>query len=165
MLRSFLILILVAVMFWFVADLVLRERQQVPQEAYELEPIIPPLSETQPNYVADVSAHTTQELETLFDRVEALLERPRGAGESPLIALVLHGPEVDFFALQNYAQHKNLVDRAAKLAALGGVQISICQTQMRKRGIAADQVPSFLRRVPYGPGEVERLVGQNHVLM
>ena len=165
MLRSFLILILAALLFWFAADRVLREPQQDPQQAYQLEPIIPPLSETQPNYVADVSAHTTQELETLFDRIEALLERPRGEGEAPLIALVLHGPEVEFFALKNYTQHRTLVDRAAKLAALGGVQISICQTQMRKRGIAGDQVPSFLRQIPYGPEEVEQLVGKDYVLM
>lgn len=170
MLRSLLILILVALGFWFAADLVLRERSQqadVMPPQYELEPIVPPPTREQPAsaYVADVSAHTAQELETLFERVEALLDRPRGEGEAPLVTLVLHGPEVEFFALKNYAQHKTLVDHAAKLAALGGVQISICQTQMRARGIAGDQVPSFLRQIPYGPEEVERLIGNDYVLM
>jgi intracellular sulfur oxidation DsrE/DsrF family protein len=172
MLRSFLILLLVALVFWFAADRVLRERAQTPQQAdvsapqpYELEPIIPPLAEGPPGYVADISAHSPKALATLFDRVEALLDRPRKVGEAPLIALVLHGPEVEFFALKNYAQHKALVDRAAKLSALGAVQISICQTQMRVRGIASDQVPSFLRQIPYGPDEVKRLVDNGYVLM
>ncbi|MCO6412662.1 MAG: DsrE family protein [Thiogranum sp.] len=168
MLRSLLILILVALGFWFAADLVLRERPQqadVLPPRYELEPIVPPPGRDESAYVADVSAHTAQELETLFERVEALLDRPRGEGEAPLVTLVLHGPEVEFFALKNYAQHKALVDHAAKLAALGGVQISICQTQMRARGIAGDQVPSFLRQIPYGPDEVQRLIGNNYVLM
>lgn len=168
MLRSLLILILVALGFWFAADLVLRERPQqavVTPPHYELEPIVPPPTREQAAYVADVSAHTVQELETLFERVEALLDRPRAEGEAPLVTLVLHGPEVEFFALKNYTQQKALVNRAAKLAALGGVQISICQAEMRARGIASDQVPSFLRQLPYGPDEVERLIGNDYVLM
>ncbi len=172
MLRSLLILVLLALTFWFAADQLLRERQPASpqpgagalQQPYELEPIIPPLEQPR-YYVADVSAHTAGELETFFDRVEALLERPRGEGEPPLVALVLHGPEVEFFALKNYAQYKPLVDRAAKLAALGAVRINICQTQMRLRGIASDQVPSFLHQVPYGPDEVKRLAGEGYVQM
>jgi hypothetical protein len=58
-----------------------------------------------------------------------------------------------------------VVDRAAKLAALGAVDISICQTQMSNYGIAPEQVPSFLRQVPFGPDEVDRLVDQGFVYM
>jgi intracellular sulfur oxidation DsrE/DsrF family protein len=53
----------------------------------------------------------------------------------------------------------------APLAALGAVDISICQTQMRQLGIEDDQVPAFLRRVPYGPGEVGRLLENGYVYM
>jgi intracellular sulfur oxidation DsrE/DsrF family protein len=109
--------------------------------------------------------HSEAELETLLDRVEQLLERPRKSGEAPLVSLVLHGPEVEYFALKNYAQYRGVVDRAAKLAALGAVDISICQTQMRNRGIAEDEVPAFLRQVPYGPQEVQRLLDNGYVYM
>jgi hypothetical protein len=34
---------------------------------------------------------------------------------------------------------------------------------MRHLGIAPDQVPSFLHQVPYGPGEVERLLERGFV--
>ncbi len=116
-------------------------------------------------YVADIAVHTPDELRLLFDRVEETLERPRSSSEPPLISLVLHGPEVEFFAFRNYDKYRDIVDRAAKLAALGAVDISICRTQMKSRGIAPDQVPAFLRQVPYGPGEVERLVGKGYVYM
>ncbi len=109
--------------------------------------------------------HTTEELELLFDRVEALLDRPRGEGEAPIISLVLHGPEVDFFALKNYERYRHVVDRAAKLAAFGAIDISICQTQMQQRGIGRDEVPAFLHQVPFGPEEVESLRGQGYVAM
>ncbi|HHJ13056.1 MAG TPA: hypothetical protein ENJ79_01580 [Gammaproteobacteria bacterium] len=116
-------------------------------------------------YYADVSVHTEKELELLFDRVEAVLDRPRGEGEPPLVSLVLHGPEVEFFALKNYPRYKSLVDRAARLAALGAVDLAICQTRMRQYGIGPDEVPAFLRQVPYGPGEIERLRGLGRLSM
>ncbi len=131
----------------------------------ELEPIVPVPQGDELNRVADISVHTEEELEILFTRVEQLLDRPRSGNEPPLISLVLHGPEVEFFAVKNYAKYKRIVDQAAKLAALGAVDISICQTQMRNFGIASDQIPSFLHQVPYGPGEVEGLLKRGYVFM
>ncbi len=168
MLRNLLILVVVALGFWLAAERMLMTTPAPAETAVKppaLEPIIPPPSRQPPNLVADISVHTEQELDILFTRVEQLLDRPRSENEAPLVSIVLHGPEVAFFAVQNYAKYKGLVDRAAKLAALGAVDISICQTQMRNLGIATDQVPPFLRQVPYGPGEVERLLENGFVSM
>ncbi|MFQ5643798.1 MAG: hypothetical protein ACE5FQ_08875 [Thiogranum sp.] len=169
MLRNLLILISAAAVFWFTADVVLNTGPP-PETAVNLqpalEPIVPPPAPQQaPNLVADINVHTEQELEVLFSRVEQLLDRPRSENEAPLVSIVLHGPEVEFFALRNYVKYKALVNRAAGLAALGAVEISICQTQMQNYGIAADQVPSFLRQVPFGPGEVERLLENGYISM
>ena len=117
------------------------------------------------NYVLDVSAHSVEELDVLFGRVEALLDRPRSSEEAPLVSLVLHGPEVEFFALKNYSQYKSLVDRAARLDALGAVDISICQTMMKNYGIGSNDVPGFLNQVPFGPDEVEQLIREGYVRM
>jgi len=175
MLRNLLILVFAAGVFWLAADVLLNSEQQ-PSETTavlqpDLEPIVPlepiapaPLEESL-NLVADISVHTEQELDILFDRVEQLFDRPRSKNEGPLVSIVLHGPEVEFFAVQNYEKYKGVVDRAAKLAALGAVDISICQTQMQSLGITTDQVPSFLRQVLYGPGEVERLLTDGYVSM
>ena len=169
MLRKLLILVFVTAVFWLAVYLLVDEQRQVPQQSgalhTALEPIVPGPVEEQPNRVADISVHTREELEILFSRVDQLLDRPRTGDETPLINLVLHGPEVEFFAIQNYDKFKTLVDHAAKLAALGAVDISICQTQMRSFGIATDEVPSFLRQVPFGPGEVERLIENGYVTM
>lgn len=117
------------------------------------------------NYVADISVHSVEALSLLFDRVESLSQRPHSDQESPLVSLVLHGPEVKFFALKNYQKYKSLVDRAAKLEALGAVNISICQTKMRRYGIQTEEVPAFLKQVPYGPDEVKRLLKAGYVYM
>ena len=129
-----------------------RELKQLPSTATE-------------KYVLDISAHSVEDLEVLFARVEALLDRPRSSGEVPLVSLVLHGPEVEFFALKHYAQYKPLVDRAARLDALGAVDISICQTMMKNYGIGSRDVPGFLRQVPFGPDEVEQLIREGYVRM
>lgn len=171
MLRQVVILTVAALVLWVTAELVLvkpRDAGPVPQSGVpdpQPETRVPSRTEAQPGFVADISVHSEAELETLLDRVEQLLERPRKSGEAPLVSLVLHGPEVEFFALKNYARYREVVDHAAKLAALGAVDISICQTQMRNRGIAEDEVPAFLRQVPYGPEEVQRLLDSGYVYM
>jgi len=169
MLRKLLILVFVTAVFWFAIDMLLNEQRQSSQQGgplqLELEPIVPPPVEQQPNRVADISVHTQEELEILFARVEQLLDRPRTGDETALVNLVLHGPEVEFFAIKNYEKYKAIVDHAAKLAALGAVNISICQTQMRNLGIATDEVPSFLQQVPFGPDEVEHLIESGFVYM
>jgi intracellular sulfur oxidation DsrE/DsrF family protein len=169
MLRKLLILVLVTVVFWLAVHLLLNEKRQQAEQAgapqTQLEPIVPGTVDKPSYRVADISVHSQEELMILFDRVEESLERPRTGDETALLNLVLHGPEVEFFAVRNYARYKTVVDRAAKLAALGAVDISICQTQMRSLGIGTDEVPSFLRQVPFGPDEVERLIDNGYVYM
>ncbi len=169
LIRNLLILVLAIAVLWLAAERLLRV-QPVTADVAAIQPALdlaesPVTGESARQYVADVNVHTAEELEILFVRVEQLLERPRGADEGPLISVVLHGPEVKFFALQNYQKYKTIVDYAAKLSALGAVEVSICRTQMRAHGIEPDQVPAFLHQVPYGPGEVERLRNDGYVVM
>ncbi|NNG13298.1 MAG: hypothetical protein HKM88_08630 [Halobacteria archaeon] len=108
--------------------------------------------------VLDISVHTQEELRVLFERAGELAMKPKPPGEKASIVLVLHGPEVDFFSIKNYDTYKDIVDEAARLDAFDVVDIRICQTMMKARGIEPDDIPSFIEQVPYGPGEVERLV-------
>ncbi len=172
MARNLLIFVVAVLVFWFATDILTELQsknsgqdtaQVVPSS--ELEPIIPRQDNNAARLYAGISLHTPEQLELLFDRVETLLKGPKSEGEAPIISLVLHGPEVDFFALKNYPRYKKLVDRAARLAAFGAIDMSICQTQMKQRGIGKDEVPAFLRQVPYGPAEVERLRKQGYIAM
>jgi len=113
--------------------------------------------------VLDISVHTLAELEVLFERAGELVMKPRSSGEEASIVLVLHGPEVDFFSIRNYDKYKDIVDEAARLDAFEVVDIRICQTMMEARGIGPDDIPSFIEQVPYGPGEVERLVEDGYL--
>ncbi len=166
--RSLLILLVAIGVFW-VAALRLLPQSPAPAPravAVQHQPeAIAPNAQPAYNLLADIRLGSVAEMELLFDRVEQLLDRPLSEGERPLVSLVLHGEEVEFFALRNYEQYKDIVDRAAKLAALGAVDISICRTQMDNYGIQPNQVPAFLRQVPYGPDEVRRLREKGFVSM
>ena len=112
--------------------------------------------------VFDISVHSIEELEVLFDRAEDLARRPRPVGGEDNIVLVLHGPEVEFFAISNYERYRSLVDRAARLDAFDVVDVRICQTMMQQFGIEADDIPAFIEQVPNGAREVERLTREGY---
>ena len=109
--------------------------------------------------------HTPLEIEGLLARAEQLARNTRPADRRAGIALVLHGPEVEIFARKNYAKYRHIVDRAARLDADGVIEIKMCQTEMRSRGIGNDDVPGFIEFVPYGPDEEERLQRRGYVYL
>ena len=113
--------------------------------------------------VLDISVHSLDELKVLLDRAEEIAARPRSQGGMAGVVLVLHGPEVEFFAISNYPRYKDLVDQAARLDAFDVVDVKICQSMMERLGVQRDDIPAFIEQVPYGPGEVERLVREGYV--
>ncbi len=113
--------------------------------------------------VLDISVHTIDELKVLFDRAEKLAMTPRSPGEEAKVVLVLHGPEVEFFSTDNYEKYRDIVDQAARLDAFDVVDIKICQTMMKIKGIPRDDIPPFIEQVPLGTAEVERLVREGYV--
>ncbi len=124
---------------------------------------VPNREATAQGLVLDISVHSLEELRVLLDRAETLAMRPRPQGEKPGVVLVLHGPEVKFFAISNYSRYKDVVDQAARLDAFDVVDVKICRSMMLQLGVDRDDIPAFIEQVPYGPGEVERLVRDGYV--
>lgn len=130
----------------------------LPGEAPERLEILP-----QGKYVIDVVLHSYDEIEKLLDKAEASALQPRPAGATASIALVLHGPEIDLFSIKNYARYHELVDRAARLDAYNVIEVKMCQTSMRLRGVRNEDVPGFIELVPFGPDEIKRLQQRGYV--
>jgi uncharacterized protein len=109
-------------------------------------------------YFFDVYGHTDAEIMALLDRARDTYDKlPPEFQDSARIAMVLHGPDVAFFASDKYEQYKDLVDLAAKLDAFGFVDFKVCAVSARRNGLQSDSFPSFIELVPYGPAEVSRL--------
>jgi intracellular sulfur oxidation DsrE/DsrF family protein len=113
--------------------------------------------------VLDITVHTLDELRVLLDRAEQLAGTLQPKGENASVVLVLHGPEVEFFASSNYGKYKDIVDQAARLDAFDIVDVKICQTMMSIQGVARDDIPAFIEQVPLGQAEINRLVGEGYV--
>ena len=111
----------------------------------------------------DITVHTLDELRVLLDRAEQLAGTLQPKGENASVVLVLHGPEVEFFASSNYGKYKDIVDQAARLDAFDIVDVKICQTMMSIQGVARDDIPAFIEQVPLGQAEINRLVGEGYV--
>ncbi len=134
------------------------------QSAESRVPLLTP-DQQEGNVVFDITLHEVKDIELLFARLEKLVTEPHAQGELPRIALVLHGPEVEFFALKNYPRYQDLVDLAAKLTAFEIIEIKACQTRMQSLGLSGSDMPAFIDLVPFGPDEVERLVEESYVRM
>ena len=114
-------------------------------------------------YVFDVTLHSAEEIDSLLARAEKLAQTTRTINSESGIALVLHGPEIAFFANKNYLKYKTIVDRAEQLDAKSVIEIKMCQTQMRNMGVKVDDIPSFIELVPFGPDEIKRLQRSGYI--
>ena len=107
--------------------------------------------------VYDITLHKPDEIRSLLERIEQTAQTPRPKQSHPPIALVLHGPEVDMFTIKNYPQYQDIVDKAARLDALGQIEVKMCRTKMGELRLTEQDIPAFIETVPFGPDEVKRL--------
>lgn len=116
--------------------------------------------------VYDIRLHEPRQLQQLLQRLDELSGGPRRAGPgAPQFALVLHGPEVEFFAVENYPDYRELVDLAARLDAFEVIEVKVCQARMQALGLTPEDMPAFVEQVRFGPAEVERLEREGYVRM
>ncbi len=132
-------------------------------QAQELPPEVS--SETSDYFVAAIELHTTAELHAVLERADQLLADGHALQSEPAsVTFVLHGPEAKSLLRQNYLQNKATVDLAARLSALGVVDIKACETWMGGNGVNPDNLQPFVGTVNYGPKEISRLVEEEGYL-
>lgn len=112
--------------------------------------------------LAEIKINSPHEVEQALKRAEQLFEQGAVSDETGPATFILYGPEVGIFLKENYQQHKTIVDLAARLSAFRVVDIRICEMRLGSMGLDKDAVHPFVSTVPYGPGEVERLIKDEH---
>lgn len=117
-----------------------------------------PLDSAQ-RYLGRIGYDNPDQISEALDRVEAFYQQSEVLLEpDEPIAIVVHGPEVSVFEQTNYEQYKTIVDKAARLTALGAVDIVVCETRMDHEGIEASSIYPFVGTVPFGPQEIDSLL-------
>ncbi|HBE91777.1 MAG TPA: hypothetical protein DDW55_04340 [Gammaproteobacteria bacterium] len=123
------------------------------------------IEELETRYVFDVVIHEQDKMEGLLKRIEELAGQIDTRQGTPELALILHGPEIDYFTGRNYDRYMSLVDRAAVLDKKGVLDVKVCDTMIRSLGLEQESFPDFIDHVPYGPAEVKKLIEQGFVRM
>jgi len=115
-----------------------------------------------PAFIAQIEAHTPNEVSDILHRLETLLQNGQSFPSNAPLALVLHGDEAGVFLRRNYQSNKALVDLAARLDAFDAVHIQICETWMRGASVSKSELPAFVETIPYGPAQEKALLEQGY---
>ncbi|MBT5230073.1 MAG: hypothetical protein HOM11_07320 [Methylococcales bacterium] len=100
-------------------------------------------------YMADIFLEKSEEVKALLQKVSDFASaRPEQIGEYPPIVLMFHGPEIRYFQPTFYQQNQKMVDLAAKLDALGVIDMRVCQRASDILRVDTSKMPKFIEIVP-----------------
>jgi len=116
--------------------------------------------------VYDVHVKTVAKVASVLDRASYLSKITGADPFDQSIVLVLHGPELNFFAIKNYSKYKELMHRAQSLVESEALKIKMCEIAAEGQGYQAKDIHGFVEMVPMGDAEIIRLQYEdNHAYM
>jgi len=116
--------------------------------------------------VYDVHVKTIAKVESVLDRASHLSIITGADPFDQSIVLVLHGPELNFFAIKNYSKYKELMHRAQSLVESEALKIKMCKIAAEGQGYYSKDIHGFVEMVPMGDAEIVRLqYEENHAYM
>ena len=107
--------------------------------------------------LADLRVHSAEELESVLSRVDRLFLSGSISHQDNPVVFLLHGEEARVLYQSNYAQHKRVVDLAAKLSAFDIVDIRVCEMWAKGKGLDNNNLQPFVDTVRNAPAEEKRL--------
>ena len=105
----------------------------------------------------DVSAANIDAFTRVLDRVSYLNNIYNADPFEASIVLVLHGDEIPFFAVDNYAKYKGLMERARSLTIAGPIEFRMCRVAAEGHGLNPEDIHGFVKVVPMADAEIVRL--------
>jgi uncharacterized protein len=116
--------------------------------------------------VYDVAVDSVKKLTSVLDRASYLSKITGADPFDSSIVLVLHGNEINFFAIKNYQKHKALMQRAQSLVQGEVLKIRMCRIAAQGHGYEAEDIQGFVEMIPMGDAEIIRLQNEeNHAYM
>lgn len=107
--------------------------------------------------VYDVAAVDREAFVGVLDRASYLNNIYNADPFSASIVLVLHGDEIPFFAIDNHAEHRDLMRRAHSLTLAGPIEFRMCRVAARGHGLEPEDIHGFVKLVPMADAEIVRL--------
>ena len=107
--------------------------------------------------VYDVHVKTAEEVESVLDRASYLSTITGADPFEQSIVLVLHGKELNFFAVKNFSKFEELMRRAQSLVESEALTIKMCKIAAQSQGYAPEDIHGFIEMIPMGDAEIIRL--------
>ncbi|MGD8782912.1 MAG: DsrE family protein [Thioalkalispiraceae bacterium] len=118
--------------------------------------------EYKPNKVVyDVAVNNVRALENVLDRASYLSQLYNANPFEASIVIVLHGNEINYFAIKNYKEHKELMRRAQSLTVGGIIKIRMCKIAAKGHGYDPEDIHGFVEIVPMADAEIIRLQAED----
>ena len=104
--------------------------------------------------VYDVAVGTVAAMTSVLDRTSFLSQLNGADPFDSKIVIVLHGNEIPFFALKNFAKYKALMERAQSLSVGGVIEFRMCRVAARGHGFQPEDIHGFVTLVPMADAEI-----------
>lgn len=78
---------------------------------------------------------------------------------------MLHGDEIPFFAIRNYPQYRELMQRAQGATLAGVIEFRMCRLAAQSKGFGATDFHGFVTLVPMADAEIVRLQQAGYAYM
>ena len=105
----------------------------------------------------DVAVSDVDTFSRVLDRVSYLNNLYQADPFEASIVLVLHGDEIPFFAVDRYAEYRDLMERARSLTVAGPIEFRVCRVAARGHGLDPHDLHGFVKVVPMADAEIVRL--------
>lgn len=115
--------------------------------------------------VYDTSVNSVAALTSVLDRASYLSTLNGADPFDTKIVIVLHGNEIPFFGIRNYAKYKDLMARAQSLSVGGTIEFRMCRIAARGHGYEPADIHGFVTMVPMGDAEIIRLQQEGYAYM
>ncbi|MFP5417620.1 MAG: DsrE family protein [Gammaproteobacteria bacterium] len=115
--------------------------------------------------VYDTAVKTAAALTSVMDRASYLSVLNGADPFDNKIVIVLHGDEINFFALKNFPKYKALMTRAQSLTVGGIIEFRMCRIAAEGHGYKPEDIHGFVQMVPMGDAEIVRLQHEGYGYM
>lgn len=116
--------------------------------------------------VYDVAVNSVEKFNGVLDRASYLSQITGADPFEQSIILVLHGNEIEYFAIKHYEKHKDLMIRAQSLVESEVLKIRMCRIAAQGHGYELEDIHGFVEMIPMGDAEIIRLQNEeSHAYM
>jgi intracellular sulfur oxidation DsrE/DsrF family protein len=116
--------------------------------------------------VYDVTTGKLEVMDHVLDRGSYLSNISGADPFDQSIVLVIHGSAIKFFAIENTARYRAMMQRAESLVSSDVLRIKMCKIAAEALGYRPQDIHGFVEMVPMGDAEIIKLqYEENHAYM